>query len=543
MPHAPISNLYPPEFVSVGGCLDPWSPPPPSGSIVGSADGVRLVVIGAGTTAAEAARWARRIRDYTTPADSGFDSLTDAERARFGNNVERWWQAIGKDNRVSSRASFAALKAEIPDYTLAQAREWWSSRGKNTRQRLRAKYTKGYGDDFLGDIAKVATKAVDVATLGPIARQVPILKDVHGAIQTLQQLPMRGALEVARGGRLDRVAAQQFKSAIQATRTLAPYVQTVVSFVPGIGTGLAAGLAGAVALASGQPISEAVLAAVRSAVPGGALAQAAFDVTANVVQGKPLDQVALAALPIDPAAKQAMVRAAAAARALAEGKPVAQVVIDQALAALPPEAQKAAQIATAVAQAKNLQDAARKGANVIVPSQAMNQLAQQLPRIAPQMQKWGQRAIPALSLVQRANQGDARAKQLVQKVAQVSRAPNTPPQVQQVLAMLRDAYAALQQANVRTAVAGALASTFGQTGCIDTSAAAGAAGGRWVTAAGGQQVWVPNDHSAPLRAETGGPVFDWIANTVKPRVGYRGDDAAYTMRDAYRSGIDALGAR
>lgn len=524
---------------AVAGSIDPWEALPPNGSIVSGDDGVRFVVIGAAPSSAEVARWSRKIREYSTPADSGWDSLPDAERAKHGN-VNTWWQRIGKDNRVSSRASFAALKAEVPDYTIAQARDWWGRIGKNKRQRLRAKYTKGYGDDFLGDIAKVATKAADIVSLGPIARQIPIVKDVHGAVQKLQQLPMRGVLEVARGGRLDRVAVNQFKTALGAAKTLAPYVQTVVSFVPGLGTGLAAGLGGALALASGQRIDQAFLSAIRSAVPGGALAQAAFDVTSSIVQGKPIEQIALSAIPIDAGTKATMLRAAQAARALAEGKRVDQVVLDQVMRALPPEAQKAAQIATAVAQAKNLQDAAAKGAKVIAPNQAMQTLTANLPRIAPQMQKWGARAVPALSLVQRANQGDPRAKSFIQNVARARQSAAVHPKVQQLMTMLQEAFAALQQAPVRSAVAGALAST-----CCDPSAsfAEAGAGGRWVAAADGQQVWVPNDPHAPLRAETGGPVFDWLASVVKPHVGYRSDTQAYTMRDAYRSGIDALATR
>lgn len=508
---------------------------PAPGSIVAGGDGVQYVIVAAAPSRAELERWSRKIRDYSAPANSGFDSLTDAERAKHGNSVDRWWQAIGKDNRVSSRASFAALKAEVPDYTIAQARDWWGRIGKDKRQKLRARHTKGYGDSFLGDIASVATKAVDLATGGPIARQIPGLRDVHGAMSKLQTLPLQGMVQIAQGQRIDRVAVQQFKGALGAAKTLAPYVQTIVAVVPGLGTGLAAGLGGALALASGQSIDQAMLAAVRSAIPGGALAQAAFDVTSSLVQGKPIDQVVLNMLPVDPTVKQAMLRTAQAARALADGKPVDQVLLDQAMRVLPPAAQKAAQIATAVAKAKNLQDAATRGARAMIP-QATRQIAQQLPqlqRLAPALAPYGAKAAPALAMVQRAAQGEQRAKDIVTKIAKLASTGN--PRGIALMQLLQTAYSALGVGAVSGCVSNAL------TGCASSGCGGGAAGS-WHTTAGGSEVWVPNDPDAPLRAETGGPVFDFVADIFKPRVGYRGEgQSTFTMRDAYRSGLDAVG--
>jgi len=71
--------------------------------------------------------------------------------------------------------------------------------------------------------------------------------------------------------------------------------QTVASFVPGVGTGVAAALGAANALASGRPITDALIEAARSAIPGGALAQAAFDVGVNLAKGRSLSEAALAA--------------------------------------------------------------------------------------------------------------------------------------------------------------------------------------------------------------------------------------------------------
>jgi hypothetical protein len=297
---------------------------------------------------------AKLVRDYVTPPEMGWDVLDAATKRRFGS-ADKWWQAIGKDNRVSSRASFAAIKAERPNDTAKQASAWWGSIGKNGRQRMRAKYTRGYGDDVLGELGKLASTAVDVVTLKPLAKHIPLARDVQGAIASVYKAPMNAAVSVAQGERLDRVATQAFQTHLKAAKTLAPYVQTVVSVVPGLGTGLSAAIGGALALASGARIDQAMLAAARSALPGGALAQAAFDVALAAAQGKPVEAVLLNALPVSPAAKDALVRGAKAARQLAEGKSIDKVLVANALDLLPPQARAAAQVGVALAQGQALQ--------------------------------------------------------------------------------------------------------------------------------------------------------------------------------------------
>jgi hypothetical protein len=188
-----------------------------------------------------------------------------------------------------------------------------------------------------------------------LAKHIPLARDVQGAIASVYKAPMNAAVSVAQGERLDRVATQAFQTHLKAAKTLAPYVQTVVSVVPGLGTGLSAAIGGALALASGARIDQAMLAAARSALPGGALAQAAFDVALAAAQGKPVEAVLLNALPVSPAAKDALVRGAKAARQLAEGKSIDKVLVANALDLLPPQARAAAQVGVALAQGQALQ--------------------------------------------------------------------------------------------------------------------------------------------------------------------------------------------
>jgi uncharacterized protein YbjQ (UPF0145 family) len=188
-------------------------------------------------------------------------------------------------------------------------------------------------------------------------QKVPVLGSIATAAGALALLPANAANQLIQGRRIDRIAVDQFKSAIKNTRTLAPYVQTVVSFVPGIGQGVSAGLGGALALASGAPISEAMLEAVKSALPGGPLAQAAFSIATSAIQGKDMNTALVGALPISNQQKGLLLRGISAAKDLAHGKPVSQIVIDQATQSLPPELQKAVAIGVAMGHAKSLQQA------------------------------------------------------------------------------------------------------------------------------------------------------------------------------------------
>lgn len=221
-------------------------------------------------------------------------------------------------------------------------------------------------------IQRAAAKVVNVAKKAA-SFVAPVLKNVTKAYGALVLLPATAAAQLLQGKRLDHIAVDQFKTAVRSAKTLAPYVQTVVSVVPGVGQGLSAGLGGALALAEGQSITQAVEAAVKSAIPGGPLAQAAFSVASGVMQGKPIDQIALNALPIGAAQKQLLARGLSAAKDLAAGKRVDQVLLDQALQQLPPQIQKAVQIGTAIGHAKNLQGAlgaAAQGASALAANYA-----------------------------------------------------------------------------------------------------------------------------------------------------------------------------
>ncbi len=210
----------------------------------------------------------------------------------------------------------------------------------------------------------VVHTAVNTALHNPIANlankaisAVPVVGPLATSVAHLVSTPLAVADQLAQGGRLDKVAMNSLQSALKDVKQIAPYAQIVLSAVPGVGTGLNAAIGAGLALASGQNITDALVAGTRSMLPGGPLAAAAFDVAHAAMQGKPITAVALNALPIAPAQKQALVQGISLAKDLASGKKVSQALIDTATHALPADLQKAVQVGAALAHAKTLQGA------------------------------------------------------------------------------------------------------------------------------------------------------------------------------------------
>lgn len=88
--------------------------------------------------------------------------------------------------------------------------------------------------------------------------------------------PMVMTVDIAiKGKRIDRAFMDHVKQQLQDFKNVGPYVQMVVSLVPGWGTAVSAAIGMGLALANGQPIDQVILAGVSSALPGGPLAKAA----------------------------------------------------------------------------------------------------------------------------------------------------------------------------------------------------------------------------------------------------------------------------
>jgi hypothetical protein len=99
---------------------------------------------------------------------------------------------------------------------------------------------------------------------------------------------------------LGAIASKALAPALSVIKNVAgpvlPYIQSVISFVPGVGTGISAALGAAQALADGRSITDAIVAGAKSALPGGPLVATAFDAAWGLAHGRPIDSVALEAL-------------------------------------------------------------------------------------------------------------------------------------------------------------------------------------------------------------------------------------------------------
>jgi hypothetical protein len=206
-----------------------------------------------------------------------------------------------------------------------------------------------------GTVVKTATKPA--ALLGKEITKIPIVGKPLNAVYNLSvNAPFKLASNIASGQRIDKAVVGHFKGQLADAKTVAPYAQTVVSFVPGIGQGVSGAIGAGLALAEGRPINEALVSAVKGAIPGGPAAQAAFSIAAAAAQGKPIDEIAISALPLDENSKKALRTVTSMTKDLASGKRVDEALLNSASKALPSQYNAALKTAVAVAAGKNLQD-------------------------------------------------------------------------------------------------------------------------------------------------------------------------------------------
>jgi hypothetical protein len=187
----------------------------------------------------------------------------------------------------------------------------------------------------------------------------------QGAIRSMASNPatrflIDTGMATARGENIIKAAQKAAQAGIGDARKSLQFAAMVAPFVPGIGTGVAAALGAANALASGQPITEALITAARSALPGGAIAQVAFDTAMNLAKGKNVGEALLnsarSKLPGGPAAQAAF----DAAVTLAKGKSLQDAAFAAAGRILPPSpyAADALSFVKKVASGQNIQRAA-----------------------------------------------------------------------------------------------------------------------------------------------------------------------------------------
>lgn len=235
-------------------------------------------------------------------------------------------QFLGKAiRRVTRSVRKTAGKAAKSTYRTAK-------RGAKTAYKAARK-----GSQYAGKVGKLATRLSRPPGLGAA---------------------VKFGRDVVRGRNVANAFRGLAKSGINDLRERMRYAQIAASFVPGVGTGVAATLGAANALAAGRPISDALIEGARAAIPGGPLAQAAFDVGVNLAKGRSLSQAALNAArnQIPPGGRAAFDTAVA----LGKGQSLQRAAWANAGRLLPasPYVNNAASFARYAAQGKNLQQVA-----------------------------------------------------------------------------------------------------------------------------------------------------------------------------------------
>jgi hypothetical protein len=234
----------------------------------------------------------------------------------------------------------------------------------------------------MGMVVRAGLGAIDAAANGKNLLQ--------GAVRGLAPDPVTKfyvdtGFGVSRGENVLQAAKRAGEAGIKDAREALRYGAMVAPFVPGIGSGVAAALGAANAIAAGEPITEAVIAAARDAVPGGAIAQAAFDVGSNLLRGKNITDSLIDAarkqLPGGPAAAAAF----DAAVALAKGKNIQDAAFAAAGHLLPPSpyAAPALDFARKVTSGENIQKAALSTAGNMVKNRIEQRIGSILPSLPP----------------------------------------------------------------------------------------------------------------------------------------------------------------
>ena len=217
----------------------------------------------------------------------------------------------------------------------------WLSNAARSTGRLAGSAYKNVGK-FSGQLEKSVMK---IPIIGP---------GLHGALLILESdltAPLNIAVGIAQGKRVDRVLAGVAKKQLQGIHEIAPYVQSVISFVPGIGPGISGAIGAGLALAEGKRWDEVALAAAKGAVPGGPIAAMAFEMGKGAVEHKPISEIIAHAagtgLDLPPAATTAISTALDGVQKMLKGERIDHAFVDAAvdnlksLPGIPPAVQTA----------------------------------------------------------------------------------------------------------------------------------------------------------------------------------------------------------
>jgi hypothetical protein len=198
---------------------------------------------------------------------------------------------------------------------------------------------------FLSNAAKTAGKALHSAThavekatgaVANLAGKIPVIgPGLHGVLDVTIASPWALADSVASGRRIDKAVLDHLKRQVSDVKEVAPYAQTVISVVPGVGQGVSGVIGASLALAQGKPITEAVKNGVLDAMPGGSAARSVAEVGMGVMRGARIDHIAMAAIPLPDEQKKMLTGALNVVYDVANKRPVNAEMVQNLLQTIP----------------------------------------------------------------------------------------------------------------------------------------------------------------------------------------------------------------
>ena len=156
---------------------------------------------------------------------------------------------------------------------------------------------------------------------------VSVAKGIATPVAALVTSPLKLASDIATGKNVFESLKDTVKRDISSVKDVAPYVQAAISVIPGVGAGVNAAIAAGAALAQGQPITSALVAGLKNALPGGPIAAQAFDTTYAIARGQNVGEATLQALVNQAPGGAIGKQAAQAAISVAKGQNIQQAAL------------------------------------------------------------------------------------------------------------------------------------------------------------------------------------------------------------------------
>lgn len=302
------------------------------------------------------------------------------------------WSAVQQAHEITADVARTAIRPPLTD-------EQWNTLEAHFRR------VSGWmpgGENWLNDVAMTAGRgfaglthavAEGFSEIGNALGSIPIIGPAFHGVFTIASGPFSFADRIVQGERLDRALIADFRDKLTGIREVAPYAQTVISFIPGIGQGVSAAIGAGLALAQGKPLDEALVEGIKDALPGGPLARAAFSLTLAAANGENLIKAAgdsgIEALGLDPSVAEGLHKALNVAYAASKGDNIPMAALQEARSYVPTdEGKQAFDVAVAVAQGQRLQDATLQGIKNMTPAEkgALTKVGSDLIAQTPMLQ-------------------------------------------------------------------------------------------------------------------------------------------------------------